>query len=172
MSMPRLFTFVGGKVKAVILSIQTSIGASDADKLIATNAQGKLDASFLPAGLGAPTVVVVASENLSAGDYVNIFSEGGVAKARKADAATLKASDGFVLEGVTAGDNATVYPPGEVNYQHSGLTPGSDYFLSLTVPGGVQSSAPSAAGQLYQRLGKAVSATEMQTCSEISVELT
>lgn len=172
MAMPRLFTFVGGKIKAAILSIQASAGAGDADKLIATNAQGKLDESFLPAGIGASTSVVVTSEALSAGDFVDVYTDAGAVKARKADAATLKAADGFVLEAVGSGGNATVYPLVELNSQLTGLTPGGDYFLSVTTPGGVQTSAPSAAGQLYQRLGVAISATELQTATEISVELT
>ncbi|MNZ71546.1 hypothetical protein D3C78_899100 [compost metagenome] len=101
-----------------------------------------------------------------------MYNDAGTVKVRKADAATLKAADGFVLEAVGSGANATVYPLGELNSQLTGLTPGGDYFLSTTAPGGVQTSAPSAAGQLYQRLGVAISATELQTTTEISVELT
>lgn len=171
MAMPRLFTFVSGKIKAVVLSIQSSVGAADADKLIATGADGKLDSSFLPPGVGASTVTVPASEALSAGDFVDIYTDAGAAKVRKADAATLKAADGFVLAGVAGGANATVYPLGDLNTQHTGLAPGGDYYLSVTTPGGVQATAPSAAGQLYQRLGVAVSATELQTTTEISVEI-
>jgi len=172
MALPRIFTFVAGKISAVALGIQSSLGAADADKMIATNAEGKLDESFLPAGIGASTNSLPASENLSAGDYVDIYTDGGVSKIRRADAATLKAADGFVTAGVTAGANGTVYPLGEKNTQHTGLTPGTDYFLSVTVPGGVQTAAPSAAGQLYQRLGVAISATELQTSDDIKVELT
>lgn len=172
MAMPRLFTFVSGKIKAVVLSIQATAGAADADKLIATGADGKLDPSFLPAGIGASTIVAPASENLSAGDFIDLFTDTGAVKARKADAATLKAADGFVLAAVTSGANATVYPLGELNSQLSGLTPGTDYFLSVTTPGGVQTAAPSAAGQLYQRLGVAASATELQTTADLVVELT
>ncbi len=172
MPLPRVFTLISGKVKAAVLAIQTSAGASDADKMIATNAQGKLDESFLPAGLGASTIVVPASEALSANNFVDIYNDSGVAKARKADAATLKAADGFVLAGVANGANATVYPLGELNSQMTGLTPGTDYFLSVTTPGGVQDTAPSGAGQLYQRLGVAASATELQTSPDIVVELT
>lgn len=172
MAMPRLFTFVSGRIKAVVLSIQSSVGAGDADKLIATDATGKLHASFLPAGLGASTSVVQASEALSAGDFVDIYTDTGASRVRKADAATLKAADGFVLAAVSSGANATVYPLGELNNQRSGLTPGTDYFLSVTTPGGVQTDAPSSAGQLYQCLGVAISATELQTAKDLAVELT
>lgn len=172
MAMPRILALIGGQMKSVVLSIQSSIGAADADKLIATDASGKLDASFLPAGIGASTVVVQASEALSAGDYVDIYTSAGESRVRKADAATLKAADGFVKAAVANGANATVYPLGELNSQHVGLTPGTDYFLSVTTPGGVQTDAPTAGGQLWQRLGVAISATELQTAKESSVELT
>lgn len=169
MAMPRLFTFVGGKIKAVVLSIQASAGAGDADKLIATNAQGKLDPTFLPAGIGAATVSATATEALAAGDFVEIYASSG-SKCRKADAATLKRAKGFVLAAVSNGAVATIYPLGEVNNQLSGLTPGGEYFLSLTA-GGVTTSAPATTGQLYQYLGTAVSATELQTIADLAVEL-
>lgn len=171
MAMPRLFTFVGGKIKSVILSIQASAGAADADKLIATGADGKLHPSFLPAGVGASTVVAIASEALSAGEFVDLYSDGGALRVRKADASTLKAADGFVMAGVANGASATVYPLGELNSQLTGLTPGLDYYLSTSAPGGVQTAAPSAAGQLYQRLGVAVSATELQSADDLAVEI-
>lgn len=171
MALPKLLTLVSGKIKAVAEAITSSAGAGDADKLIATDAGGKLDPSFLPAGVGASTVTVQATENLSAGDLVNIYTDTGNARCRKADGATLKKANGFVLAAVTSGNNATIYPLGELNSQHSGLTPGTEYFLSVTVPGGVQTAAPSTAGQLYQIVGVAVSATEMQTVADVAVEI-
>lgn len=171
MAMPKLFTFVGGKIKAVALSIQTSLGAADADKLIATNAAGKLDESFLPAGIGAATVTATASEALSAGNMVDLYSDAGVLKVRKADAATLKAADGFVLAAAALGASATVYPLGEINSQRTGLTPGADYWLSVTAPGDVQATEPNATGQLYQIVGTAVSATELRTVASLAVEI-
>lgn len=169
MAIPRVFTIVAGKIKAAALAIQISAGAGDADKMIATDATGKIDMSFMPAGIGAASVSIPATENLAAGDFVEIYASSG-AKCRKADATTLKRADGFVLAAVTSGNPATIYPLGELNNQLSGLTPGSDYFLSLTA-GGVTTTAPSATGQLYQYLGNAVSATELITSSDLAVEL-
>ena len=171
MAMPRVFTFVSGKIKAAVLSIQTTAGATDADKLIATGADGKLDSSFLPPGIGAATVSATASEALSAGVFVDLYNDGAGLKVRNADAATHKAADGFVLSAVASAGVATVYPLGELNNQCTGLTPGSDYFLSTSTPGGVQTTAPSTTGQLYQRVGTAVSATELLTASDVAVEI-
>lgn len=169
MAMPRLFTIVGGKIKGIILSIQSSAGAGDADKLVATDATGKIHNSFLPAGLGAATIGVITSEALAAGDFVEIYVSSG-SKCRKADATTLKRAKGFVLDAVGNGALATVYPLGEVNNQMAGLTPGSEYYLSLTA-GGVTLTPPSVNGQMYQYLGTAISATELATVSDIAVEL-
>lgn len=171
MAMPHLLSIVNNKIKSVILSIQASTGASDADKLIATNASGKLDATFLPAGIGATTISATATEALSAGDFVDLYEVGGALRVRKADSSTLKAADGFVLAGVSSSATATVYNLGEVNSQLTGLTPGLDYYLSPTVAGGVSSTPASASGKLYQRLGVAVSATEIATVNELNVEI-
>jgi hypothetical protein len=169
MPMPRLFTIVSGKIKGVILSIQSSAGAGDADKLIATDATGKIHNSFLPAGLGAATISVTSTEALAAGDFVEVYISSG-AKCRKADATTLKRAKGFVLVAVGNGALATVYPLGETNNMLASLTPGAEYFLSLTA-GGVTATPPSATGQMYQYLGTAISATELATVSDIAVEL-
>lgn len=141
-------------------AIQTSAGAGDAGKIPAVDAAGKLDTSFMPVGIAAATAVVTASEALAAGDFVNIWNSTG-AKARKADASTSgKEAHGFVLAAVSNGAAATVYFPGEENTQVSGATPGVVY-LSDATPGGFTSTAPSGTGKTVQRLGIAVSATEI-----------
>jgi hypothetical protein len=82
-----------------------------------------------------------------------------VAKVRKADATTAgKFAHGYVLAAVNNGDPATVYFEG-TNTQVSGAVPGQT-FLSTTA-GGFTATAPSAAGNVVQRLGVAVSATEI-----------
>jgi len=137
----------------------TSAGAGDAGKVVALNAQGDIDASMLPTGIGADTALIAASENLAAGDFVNVYNDSG-AKCRKADASTAgKHAHGFVLEAVTSGANATVYFEG-ANNQVSGATPG-DVYLSASAAGGFTSTPPSASGNVVQRLGVAVSATEI-----------
>jgi hypothetical protein len=137
----------------------TSVGAGDAGKIIALDGAGKLDVSVLPSGIGAATVTVPSSENLAAGDFVNLYNNGGTMNARKADANANRRAHGFVLANVTSPANATVYY-GDVNNQLTGLTVGSEYFLSETA-GGVVTPAPTTSGSIVQRLGVAQSATEL-----------
>jgi hypothetical protein len=113
----------------------------------------------MPVGVGPQTKVIQASEALAAGDVVSIHVSGGD-RVRKADAtAEGKEAHGFVLAGVANGANATVYFGGTLSGL-SGLTAGARYYLHTT-PGAVTNAAPSAAGNVSQLVGIAVSATEL-----------
>lgn len=143
------------------VAVQISGGAADAGKIPALDPSGRFDSSMMPVGLGAEADVIPASENLAAGDLVNIWSNAGVANARKADATTAgKVAVGFVLAAVTAPSNATVYRASQSNTQVSGLTPGAKYFLSTTA-GGITATAPSGSGNVVQAVGTAINATTL-----------
>ena len=143
----------------IINAKATSAGAADAGKVVQLDGSGRLDNSMMPVGIGADTASIIASEALSAGNFVNVWSDGGAFKVRKADAAVAgKRAHGFVLSAVSSGAAATVYFEG-TNTGVTGMTPG-DVFLSTTA-GGVQASAPSSAGQVVQRLGVATSAASV-----------
>lgn len=136
----------------------SSSGAGDAGKIAQLDGTGRLDITMMPVGLGADTAVVTTSEALAAGDFVNIHNSTG-AKARKADASTAgKEAHGFVLAAFGSGAAATVYFEG-TNTQVSGQTPGN-VFLSTT-PGLGTNVAPSASGNIVQRLGIATAATSV-----------
>lgn len=138
--------------------VVTSAGAANDGDFPVLDAGGKLDVTLMPTGIGADTAAITTSEALSAGNQVNIFDAGGsVFRVRKADAATGKPANGFVLAAFASGAVATIYFEG-TNNQLSGLAPGVLY-LSTTVPGGVQSTPPTVAGEILQRVGFAVSAT-------------
>jgi hypothetical protein len=155
MAAPKYLTLVGGIISRVV-----AVVVATADSIVATGADGKIDISFLPAGVGVDTKTVTTSEALAAGDFVNFHISSGI-KARKADGSSAgKDADGFVLAAVGSAGSALVYLRG-INNQVTGLTPGEDYFLSVTTPGGSQDAAPTANGQVSQRLGKALSATEL-----------
>lgn len=142
-------------------AIIESAGAADADKLIATGADGRIDETFLPIGIGADIAMIAASETLASGAFVNIFNDAGTAKVRNADATSAgKESDGFVLEGAASGAMATVYFEGR-NTSLSGLTVGARYYLSATTPGASTVTPPAASGNVVQCLGRAYSATEL-----------
>lgn len=138
----------------------TSAGAGDAGKIPALDNTGRLDDSMMPVGIGADTASITASENLAAGDFVNIYNDSGTAKVRKADASTAgKYAHGFVLAAVDSGDPALVYCEGP-NTAVTGATPG-EVFLSATTAGGFTSTAPTGTGKVVQKIGVATSATSI-----------
>lgn len=151
----------GRLVEETIESVSATAGAGDADKLVRLATDGKIDPSMMPTGLGADVMTIVASENLAAGDFVNIWNNTGVANARKADASSSgKEADGFVLDAVNSGQNASVYFEGR-NTALTGLTIGSRYYLSAAAAGAITSTPPSAASQVVQFMGRASSATSL-----------
>jgi len=123
---------------------------------------------MMPTGIGADTASIEASEDLAAGDLVNIYDSTG-AKCRKADATTKgKEAHGFVLAVVTTGNNATVYFEGS-NDQVTGLTPGVQ-FLAATA-GGATVTAPSSSGNIVQKVGVATAATSLNFEAGNPIEL-
>ena len=147
-------------VKTLIEAIAVSAGVGDAGKIPALDSTGRIDSTMMPVGVGADTKSLVASEELSAGNLVNIWDDAGVAKVRKADAtAAGKEAVGFVLAGVTLGASATVYFDGTISGL-TGLTIGSRQYLTTTA-GAASPTAPSTTGNVVQYVGRAVSATEI-----------
>lgn len=152
----------------IVNSKTTSAGAGDTGKVVALDASGRIDSSMMPVGVGADTVILTTSEALAAGDLVNVWSSTG-AKVRKADATTAgKEAHGFVLAAFGNATSATVYFEGS-NTAVTGLTPGP-VFLSITA-GLATSTAPSASGNIVQRVGFATSATSINMQSQPPVTL-
>ena len=143
-------------------SIAASAGAADVGKLIELNGAGKLDQSFMPVGIGPDTQSIVAGENLSAGDIINLYDDLGTLKVRKADASAIGThANGFVLDAFLAGASALIYFEGR-NTALTGLTQGEVYWLSETA-GLVTTTSPTGVGVISQRIGKATGATAMTT---------
>lgn len=159
MAVRQFLTLVNGVVQRVN-AIITSAGAGDANKIVATDAAGRLDITLMPVGIGADTATIQASETLAAGDFVNIHDVAGAARIRKASAAdATKPVHGFVLNGVTSGASGTVYFEGS-NTALTGLTIGARYISSPSTPGGVVVSTTAlTAGQVFEPVGVAISAT-------------
>jgi len=138
-------------------------GGGSANKPPQLDGSGLLPADMLPAGVEAQQDVLPASENLSAGDFVNIWDDTGTLKVRQADASDpTKRADGFVNDAVTMGNNATVLRSGLKNTGVSALTAGSRYFLSETA-GGVTTTPPSTSGAIVQSVGIALASDELVT---------
>lgn len=143
-------------------------GAGNANKVPSLDASGRLDATMLPTGIAADTATIEASENLAAGDLVNVHNSSG-AKVRKADATTAgKEAHGFVLAAVTSGQNAVVYFEGS-NAQVTGLTPGVQYLS--TSPGLSTNTPPSGSGNVVQRVGLAVATAMLNFDSSTPIVL-
>lgn len=139
-----------------------SAGASDSGKIPQLDAAGRIDNSVLPVGLGAETMQIVASDALSAGNFVNIWSNAGAANVRKADASVAgKEADGFVLAAFASGATATVYAPSQTNTQLTGLTPGAVHYLSDTTAGSATATVPTTSGTVVQKIGRASDATTL-----------
>jgi hypothetical protein len=152
----------------IVNSKTTSAGAGDSGKVVALDAAGRIDTTMMPTGIGADTSVITTSEILAAGDFVNLFDSAG-AKVRKADATVAgKHAMGFVLAAFGAAVPATVYFEGS-NTAVTGQTPG-DVFLGTTA-GLATAAAPSAAGNVVQRIGFATSATSVNFQSQPPVVL-
>ncbi|MBX0328259.1 hypothetical protein K2Z83_11285 [Oscillochloris sp. ZM17-4] len=138
-------------------AIQQSTGATDADKILRTGPDGKLDSSFLPSTSDS-SETIQASEALSAGDWVNIYNVSGSRRVQKALATdNTKPAHGYVSAAVNSGANASVFTRG-INpvVPLSGFTTadvGKPVFLSAGTSGGVTKTPPGAAGNIVQRLG-------------------
>ncbi|MBE9178585.1 hypothetical protein IQ268_08440 [Oculatella sp. LEGE 06141] len=146
-------------IRTLINAITASGGAADANKIVATGTDGRLDQSLMPIGVAADTDTILASEALSAGDFVNIWLDSGTRKVRKADASNNRAANGFVLSAVSNGQNATVFCQGR-NTAVSGMPPGGVVWLSATTPGAASITPPATTpGYIVQQLGFAPSAT-------------
>lgn len=135
----------------------SSAGVANAGDVVALDGSGKIPLNMMPVGVGAATKSIVASEAITAPALVSIWNDAGTAKIRKADAATNKPANGFILASVASAASAAVYFEGEVTGM-SGLTAGK-VWLSATVPGATQATIPTTAGHIAQPVGWATSAT-------------
>ena len=107
----------------------------------------------LTSGSGFPSLL--ASETLTAGDLVNIFS-GGVRRASSTD--LTRQAHGFVTQSRAATNPVVVFYSG-LNTNVTGLTAGARYFLSSS---GTESTLPpTATAQLSQEVGVAISTTAL-----------
>lgn len=131
-----------------------------------TGQKGDTGAQGIP-GI-VPALTVLTSEALSAGDFVNVYNNGGTLNVRRANAALGQRAHGFILTSVLSGANASVYTIG-VNTAVTGQTIG-DVFLQ-TSPGQAGSAVPTDSGQIVQNLGTALSATSINFESKLVITL-
>jgi hypothetical protein len=160
MAAKKFLRMVGGRLKE-IAGIVVSTGAPNDGDVAVLGADGKFDASVMPAGVGQNTKVAVASEALAAGDLVNLYNNAGTINARKADAtAEGKECNGFVKAAFASSASATVFLSSNAITGLSGMTPGTRQYLATT-PGARTETEPAAAGNVVQMVGYSLSATEI-----------
>ncbi len=158
MAASKFLALINGRIREVFSTV-TSTGVSDDGKIVALGVDGRLDNSVMPVGIGIETKSIQASENLNAGDLVNVWNSGGEFRVRKADATTSgKEANGFVLSTFSSGSQASVYLEGTITGLNS-LTPGR-YYLSTT-PGQATTTPPSGSGNVVQYIGNSVSTSEI-----------
>jgi len=113
-----------------------------------------------PSGVdGVSTKSIETSEALADGDFVNVWSDGGAFRVRKASASSAdRRAHGFVLVASASDAMADVHFQGE-NTAVTGMVPG-DVFLSTTA-GLAGAAIPSGSGQIVQQIGVATSPTSV-----------
>ena len=163
---PKKYLVRQGGVTKQESSVKQSVGAADAGKIPSLDDTGRLDQSVMPLGIGVQVDILPAGEALDAGDFVNIFDDAGVAKARKADNSNGRAADGFVSTAVALAADAIIHPLDGVNAAMSALSPGKEYWLGTAgdvTDTPLDETDPANANKISQQLGKALSATELRT---------
>lgn len=161
----RYMTLVGG-FRRLVEFLTISAGSADAGKGVATGADGRLDASLMPLGIGVSTISATATEAIGAGKFVNIYSNAGTLSMRLADNSNARAANGFVKDAVSNAAVGQVYRMDDVNAGLTGMTVGAPQWLGTA--GGVISTAlvetdVANANKISQYLGFAKSATELVT---------
>lgn len=170
MPAPRYLALVGGFIKNIVASV---VGGTPFT-IVSTGSDGFIDRSYLKDQV---TKSMVASENIAAGDQVNIWDDAGTPKLRKADASggLAKKSDGYAPAAILSGASGLIVSGQEINTAVAGLTPVADYFLSATVPGGVAKATdpgyPTTAGHISQFIGKSTAAAELMQIIDQPIEL-
>lgn len=104
----------------------------------------------------------IASEAIPYGAMVNLFLNAGQLEARKASATVAgKECDGYCStpSGAPVGEVSEFILRRGLVTLTGPLTVGQRYWLSATVPGGIQTTKPVAAGNVEQYLGMAITTT-------------
>lgn len=135
----------------------SSAGAANAGDIVALDSSGLIDPSMLPT-TSAKSIEV--GEAVSAGDFVEIYDDGGTTKIRPADNSNGREANGYVTSSGAVAANVNVFFDG-ANTNLSGLTPGARYYLSTAGDVTATPLDPATQTGLHQFLGVASSATEL-----------
>jgi hypothetical protein len=124
-----------------------------------------------PAGPVGPTINAQASEAIGAHKFVNLYNSAGNLRVRLADASNpAKFANGFAKTGISNGGTGAITGVG-LNEDTSVADNASVVWLSTTVPGTYQTTAPSASGHIAQPLGPAIAGVGIMFAPQATVEL-
>jgi hypothetical protein len=153
------FISIDDTTQALGETLPTQVGGSGAeDKIVALDNSGRLAVSMMPTGVAPEVKIANAFENIAANALVYIRTDGTVANASAAVGGHY--AKGWSAAAVTTGNPVTVQFEATITGL-SGLTVDAPYFLSASVAGGITATAPTGAGTLWQEVGIAISATEL-----------
>lgn len=147
---------IGLSDNKILINIQSStvsysLGPIHKNKTPSLNDLGLLDVSFIDKTVGNFDMFQV-SEDLSAGELVNIYHVDGLSWARKAQAdSTGREAHGYVLANYKYPNEAVVFFSG-VNTSVKNAVLGRN-FLSADIPGAITSYPPSNTGNVIQSIG-------------------
>lgn len=144
-----------------ILVSPTQVGGTAlSGQIVALNNTGLLDATMMPAGIGATAVQAVANSAISAGQLVNLYNVSGTLTAKPADNSTPAFAVAYAVNAVAQGATGTFNLQSGTITGLSGLIPGTIYLLGTN--GGFTVTAPTAVGSIIQQVGVATSATTLE----------
>jgi hypothetical protein len=112
-------------------AVDSSLGSADSGKIVGLNVDGKVDISMIPTAVGKVGCNFTLSEAITAGDWVNVFTDGTDYKVRLADITdSAKVCHGYATATGIAGDSVLIMFEGLNSYlSTTGLVNGSSYFL-------------------------------------------
>jgi hypothetical protein len=155
---------------SILNATNTSAGAADAEKIPKLDGSGRLSPTMMPTGMGQDSAVIIASETIASGDFVNIWDDSGESRVRKADASQKgKEAHGFVLEGGAADTEVTVFFEGTNGAcVYSGAY--GQVYLAAT-PGLATNTPPTGTGKVQQVIGFAYAANTINFQSRAPIVL-
>lgn len=115
-------------------------------------------------------IYVKAFENISSGALCKLTVDSGELVAINANATTGDEVHCFNAGGVTAGSFGRFYQPNCIHGGYSGLTIGTTYWLSTT-DGALTATMPTTTGHIQQKVGYALSTTELFFCPPIMFDI-
>lgn len=158
---------VNGQLAEIEATVVSS-GVSSAGEIVGLDSTGRLSDTVMPVGIVPEVKNIISSENLSAGNLVNIFNNSGTANVRRADNSNGRKVHGFVLASTTSPAAALVYLEGTITGL-SALTPGAQEYLGTA--GAATETPPTGTGVLSQQIGTAISATEIAFAPQMTITL-